>query len=313
MNILITGTTGFLGSFLAKYFSKNHNIIAQSRNNHSNENNNIQQITMDLNANLNLKKLGNIDTIIHCAGQAHVMSNKSTPLIHQYREANVLATINLANEAINCGVKRFIFISSSKVNGESTSTIPFTPDTPSSLLPLLTDAYAISKCEAEIELLKLAATSNLEIVILRPVLIYGPNVKASFNTMIKLASCKFPLPIGCLDNKRSLVSIYNLASFIDVCLTHTKACNEIFLVDDQDTISVKEVFTYLAQEQNNRLISLTIPKVLLTYTGIILHKQDIFQRLCNEYVTDSSKNTSLLSWSAPYTVRQSIHKMFNDI
>src|SRR5690606_4265088 len=147
-----------------------------------------------------------------------------------YRQTNVQGTLNLAKKAVQSGIKRFIYLSSIKVNGEQTTIQPFKPSDVVNTI----DPYGLSKYEAEQKLLDLSRETGLEVVIIRPVLIYGPNVKANFKSMVGLASKKLPLPIGCLDNKRSMVSIYNLVDLIHTCMSHPKANCEVFLASDQD-------------------------------------------------------------------------------
>ena len=308
MKILITGSNGFLGQYLCQFLAeKNYSILAQTRKAQTFALPNISNINFDLNDNLHNIDLSQVEVIIHCAGRAHIMNETSTSPLDAYRQTNVQGTLNLAKKAVQSGVKRFIYLSSIKVNGEETRETPFKPDD----LFKSNDPYGVSKYEAEQELLELAKNAKLEVVIIRPVLIYGPHVKANFKNMINLANKKIPLPIGCLDNKRSIVSVYNLADLIEVCLTHPNAKNEIFLVSDQDDISVKQLFEKLAYYQNNKLMILPIPKKLISLLATLVGKGAMASRLCSELVVDTSKNTKLLDWTAPYSVDASLEKMFN--
>ena len=308
MKILITGSNGFLGQYLCQFLAeKNYSILAQTRKAQTFALPNISNINFDLNDNLHNIDLSQVEVIIHCAGRAHIMNETSTSPLDAYRQTNVQGTLNLAKKAVQSGVKRFIYLSSIKVNGEETRETPFKPDD----LFKSNDPYGVSKYEAEQELLELAKNAKLEVVIIRPVLIYGPHVKANFKNMINLANKKIPLPIGCLDNKRSLVSVYNLADLIEVCLTHPNAKNEIFLVSDQDDISVKQLFEKLAYYQNNKLLMIPVPKSLISLLASLVGKKAVASRLCSELVVDTSKNTKLLDWTAPYSVDASLEKMFN--
>ena len=310
MKILITGSNGFLGQYLCQFLAeKNYSILAQTRKAQTFALPNISNINFDLNDNLHNIDLSQVEVIIHCAGRAHIMNETSTSPLDAYRQTNVQGTLNLAKKAVQSGVKRFIYLSSIKVNGEETRENPFKPDD----LFKSNDPYGVSKYEAEQELLELAKNAKLEVVIIRPVLIYGPHVKANFKNMINLANKKIPLPIGCLDNKRSIVSVYNLADLIEVCLTHPNAKNEIFLVSDQDDISVKQLFEKLAYHQNNKLMMLPIPKKLITLLASLVGKGAVASRLCSKLVVDTTKNTELLDWKAPYSVDDSLAKMFNKI
>ena len=308
MSVLITGSNGFLGQYLAQFLAeKNYSILAQTRKAQTFAHPNIVNINFDLNDNLANIDLRQVDVIVHCAGRAHVMHETAASPLEEYRQTNVQGTLNLAQKAVQSGVKRFIYLSSIKVNGEQTTTQPFKPNDKVNT----DDPYGLSKYEAEQALLKLSEQTGLEVVIIRPVLIYGPNVKANFKSMMALARKKLPLPIGCLDNKRSMVSVYNLADLIEVCLTHPNAKNEIFLVSDQNDISVKQLFEKLAYYQNNELIMLSVPKSLISLLASLVGKKAMASRLCSELVVDTSKNTKLLDWTAPYSVDASLEKMFN--
>ncbi len=308
MTILISGSNGFLGQYLSQFLAEKGNfILAHTRKAQEFLHSNISNINFDLNDNLDDFDFSKIEIIIHCAGRAHVMNETAASPLEAYRQTNVQGTLNLAKKAVQSGVKRFIYLSSIKVNGEQTTIQPFKP----SDIVNPEDPYGLTKYEAEQELLGLSKETGLEVVIIRPVLIYGPNVKANFKSMVGLASKKLPLPIGCLDNKRSIVSIYNLADLIYTCMSHPKANREVFLASDQDDISVKQLFEKLAYYQNNKLIMLPIPKSLINFLASLIGKKSVASRLCSELVVDSSKNTQLLGWTAPYTVDASLEKMFN--
>lgn len=306
--ILITGSNGFLGQYLCQFLAEqNYLVLAQTRKAQTFSYPNIININFDLNDSLDNIDLSKVEVIIHCAGRAHVMNETAASPLEAYRQTNVQGTLNLAKKAIQSGVKRFVYLSSIKVNGEQTTIQPFKP----SDIVNPEDPYGLSKYEAEQALLDLSKETGLEVVIIRPVLIYGPNVKANFKSMVGLASKKLPLPIGCLDNKRSMVSIYNLADLIYTCMSHPKANREIFLASDQEDISVKQLFEKLAYYQNNKLIMLPVPKSLINFLASLIGKKAVASRLCSELVVDGSKNTQLLGWTAPYTVDASLEKMFN--
>lgn len=306
--ILITGSNGFLGQYLCQFLAEqDYSILAQTRKAQIFTDSNISNLNFDLNDNLDSIDLSQVKVIIHCAGRAHVMNETAASPLEAYRQTNVQGTLNLAQKAVHSGVKRFIYLSSIKVNGEQTTLQPFKPND----AVIRDDPYGLSKYEAEQALLELSKQTGLEVVIIRPVLIYGPNVKANFKSMAGLASKKLPLPIGCLDNKRSMVSIYNLADLIHTCMTHPNANGEVFIASDQDDISVKQLFEKLAYHQNNKLLMLPVPKSLISFLASLVGKKAVASRLCSELVVDTSKNTQLLGWTAPYTVDASLHKMFN--
>lgn len=311
MKVLLTGSNGFLGQYLSQFLAhKRYFVFAHSREMATFGNPNITNINFDLNDNLDNINLNQIEVIIHCAGRAHVMNETAESPLEAYRQTNVQGTLNLAQKAVKSGVKRFIYLSSIKVNGEeATQQKPFTADDSINT----DDPYGLSKYEAEQALKQLAKETGLEVVIIRPVLIYGPNVKANFKSMVSLASKKIPLPIGCLDNKRSMVSVYNLADLIEVCLSHPDATGQIFLASDQDDLSVKQLFEKLASLQNNKLIKVPVPKNLIFLLASLVGRSDMASRLCSELVVNTSKNTQILGWKAPYSTEQSLAKMFKDM
>ncbi|PCN59666.1 NAD-dependent epimerase/dehydratase family protein [Acinetobacter sp. YT-02] len=308
MKVLLTGSNGFLGQYLSQFLAeKGNSVLAHTRKAQTFDHPNIRNINFDLNDNLDNIDLNQIEVIIHCAGRAHVMNETAESPLEAYRQTNVQGTLNLAQKAVQSGVKRFIYLSSIKVNGEQTTTQAFHPNDDVHT----DDPYGLSKYEAEQALLALSQRSGLEVVIIRPVLIYGPNVKANFKSMVNLASKKLPLPIGCLDNKRSMVSVYNLADLIYTCMTHPNANREVFLASDQDDISVKQLFAKLAKYQNNQLLMLPVPKSLISFLASLVGKKAVASRLCSELLVDTTKNTHLLGWRAPYNVDTSLEKMFN--
>lgn len=311
MKILITGSTGFLGKFLCQYLSnKDYSVIAHTRTPQVFSQSNIQNINFDLNQNLEELDLEGVQVVIHCAGRAHVMNETAASPLDAYRQINVEGTLNLAKKAVQSGVRRFIYLSSIKVNGEeATQQKPFTAEDSINT----DDPYGLSKYEAEQALKQLAQETGLEVVIIRPVLIYGPNVKANFKSMISLASKKIPLPVGCLNNKRSMVSVYNLADLIEVCLSHPNASGHTFLASDQDDISVKQLFEKLASLQNNKLIKVPVPKNLIFLLASLVGRSAMASRLCSELVVNTSKNTQVLGWKAPYSTEQSLAKMFSEM
>ena len=307
-HILLTGSNGFLGQYLSQFLAeKGYSVLAHTRQPQVFDHPNITNINFDLNDNLDSLDLSHVDVIIHCAGRAHIMNEIAESPLKAYRHTNVQGTLNLAKKAAESGVKRFIYLSSIKVNGEQTTTQAFCPNDDVHT----DDPYGLSKYEAEQALLALSQRTGLEVVIIRPVLIYGPKVKANFKSMVNLASKKLPLPIGCLDNKRSMVSVYNLADLIHTCMTHPNANGEVFLASDQDDISVKQLFEKLASHQNNKLLMLPIPKSLIGLLASLVGKKAVASRLCSELIVDTTKNTQFLGWTAPYSVDESLQKIFN--
>lgn len=306
--ILLTGGTGFVGrEVLSKLIESNkyHVTLLSRRSIKTVE---VEQvIATDITSKESLSEAfkSEIDTVIHCAARVHVMNETALDPLAEFRKINVDGTLKLAQKAIENGVKRFIFVSTIKVNGETTDkNRPFTAND----IPAPIDPYGISKYEAEKALLSLAAKSNLEVVIIRPVLVYGPGVKANFESMMRWINKGVPLPLGAIKNKRSFVSIYNLVDFILACIEHPNAANEIFLVSDGEDLSLTETLGLIKKHIGSNSILLPLPEKLLTFLLIIVGKRKIADRLCESLQVDISKNEELLNWIPPNSVDSSIQK-----
>ena len=307
MKVLLTGATGFLGkTLLGELYKNNFQVIKLGRDFNSAKqfdyiytNNFVSEQKFQLDAY-------QIDTVIHCAARVHVMNDTDSNPLDAFRAVNTNGTLNLAQQAANAGVKRFIFISSIKVNGESTELgFPFKPD--DDFIP--TDPYGLSKYEAEVGLRKIAEQTGMEVVIIRPPLVYGPGVKANFAAMIKWMNRGLPLPLGGIrDNRRSLVSIYNLVDLIITCIEHPSAANNTFLVSDDDDLSTTQLLDNIATACNvpNRL--LPVPSFFFRLIAKLIGKPAISLRLCGSLQVDISKTKELLNWLPPYSAAESMKK-----
>jgi UDP-glucose 4-epimerase len=223
-----------------------------------------------------------------------------------YRRVNVGLTLRLARQAAECGVRRFIFISTVKVIGEATPFgQPFSVDS----APHPMDPYGQSKLEAENALLQLGQETGMEIVIIRPVLVYGPGVKANFNEMIQWVSKGIPLPFGALANRRSLVAIDNLVDLIAVCLQHPAAKNQIFLVSDGEDLTITALLTRTAAALNRPTRLLPVPVFVLSLVGRMLGKKAVIDRLCDSLQVDITKTKALLGWEPVATVDEALNKV----
>jgi nucleoside-diphosphate-sugar epimerase len=213
----------------------------------------------------------------------------------------------LAKQAAIAGVKRFIFISSIKVNGEKTSLgMPFTTDD----VPAPEDAYGISKLEAELGLQQLASDCGMEVVIIRPPLIYGPNVKGNFAYMINLLDRELPLPLGAIHNLRSLVALDNLVDLIITCIDHPAAANQLFLAGDGQDLSTTELLRGVSRAMGKPSRLLPVPESLLMLAATLLGKKSVSQRLLGSLQVDISKARDVLGWEPPITVEEGLHRCF---
>ncbi len=286
--IFITGANGFVGKNLIAVLKKrNLSFIAGDRSLYG------DLVTQDNWSEI----LRGCASIIHLAERVHVMEETSMDPLEQFRMINVRTTLNIALAAKRCGIKRFIFISSVKVNGEETLNTPFTADDK----PSPKEPYGISKMEAEVELLKLHEPGIFEIVIIRPPLIYGAGVKANFERLYYFVNCDLPMPFALVKNKRSLVSVFNLLDLIITTLTHPNASGEIFLVSDDKDLSLRELIERIAKIQGKIPHLLPVPVVLMKL-GARLIKQKIYaDRLFGNLQVDITKTKRILKWSPPYT------------
>jgi nucleoside-diphosphate-sugar epimerase len=244
-----------------------------------------------------------VDTIVHTAARTHVMNESAMDPLSEFRKVNVEGALNLASQAAAVGVKRFIFISSIKVNGESTVPgKPFTEDDPPNPL----DPYSISKWESELRLRQLAKESGMEVVIIRPPLVYGPGVKANFQKMIRWVHSGVPLPLGSIHNKRSLVALENLVSLIVNCIENPAAANQTFLVGDGEDLSTTELLQRMGNAMGKPARLIPFPSGLLILVATLLGKKYVVQRLCGSLQVDISKAREMLGWVPPVTVDEGL-------
>ena len=247
--------------------------------------------------------LESADVIIHSAARVHVMNDVESDPLAAFRKINVEGTLNLARQAAASGVRRFIFISSIKVNGEGTK--PGTAYTADDV-PAPADSYGISKMEAEQGLRQLAAQTGMEVVIIRPVLVYGPGVKANFLNMMRWLSKGIPLPFGAIHNRRSLVALDNLVDLVVTCISHPAAANQTFLVSDGDDLSTTALLSKMANALQRPARLIPVPSWMLETGATLLGKKALSQRLCGSLQVDISKTRTLLGWTPPISVDQAL-------
>ncbi|MDF3238305.1 SDR family oxidoreductase [Pseudomonas veronii] len=307
MHVLITGASGFVGSRLVEVLKDKDGVQVTGavRSQAVERKGGIKQINVgELSPETDwAEALVDVDVVIHAAARVHVMNDVESDPLAVFRKVNVEGTLNLARQAVVSGVSRFIFISSIKVNGEGTvSGKPFTAED----MPAPLDPYGISKMEAEAGLREIAAGSRLEVVIIRPVLVYGPGVKANFLNMMRWLDKGIPLPFGSISNRRSLVALDNLVDLIITTTTHPAAANQTFLVSDGEDLSTTQLLRRMATALNKKAFLLPIPSVLLSTGASLLGKKSLSQRLCGSLQVDIDKTCSLLSWRPPVTVDQAL-------
>lgn len=308
--ILVTGSTGFLGSELVKSIAgiPATRVIAATRcaGQHHFPDDVTQACVGELGPDTAWHApLQGAHTVIHTAARVHVMHDTAADPLALFREVNTAGTLNLARQAAQAGVRRFIFISSIKVNGESTGRDEaFRPDDPAHP----SDPYAISKHEAELALLALAGTCAMEVVIIRPVLVYGPGVKANFLQLMRLVRQGIPLPLGAIDNARSLVSLDNLVDFIRVCIDHPGAANQIFLVSDGHDLSTTGLIRGLKAHMPSSGWLIPVPQRVIEFGARLLGRNAAAQRVLGSLRVDISKNRDLLHWAPPVSVDEGLRK-----
>jgi len=309
--ILVTGATGFVGSALVeRLLNQNHQVVALVRQSNASVAPQVQISVMpEQGADLSGVPFDDVAAVVHCAARVHVMNDTSIDPLAEFRAVNVDLTLDLARRAAAAGVRRFIFVSSIKVNGEATAPgSPFKSDD----LPAPMDPYGISKMEAEQGLMRLSQETGIEVVIIRPVLIYGPGVKANFRSMMSWLDKGIPLPLGAIRNKRSLVSLDNLVDLIMTCLDHPAAANQTFMVSDGEDVSTTELLCRMAGALGKPARLIPVPAALMNIAARLLGRADIAQRLNGSLQVDISKTREVLGWSPIKSLDEGLAKTAND-
>jgi UDP-glucose 4-epimerase len=302
MKILVTGANGFIGAHLCQELSSRKiGFRATARN--SNENNYADFVSCDLETTESLNQLmDGCDTVVHLAGRAHVTSDDSQ---EKYRIANEFVTHQLANAAAQNGIARFVYISSIKVNGESSSPgLPIrSSDTPSPL-----DNYGRSKLAAEKVLQEICRVNNMEYVIIRPTLVYGKGVRANFSALISAVQKGAPLPIASVRNSRSMIGINNLIDLVIATCTNPHAANQIFLASDGNDISTPALVRLIAQSLNRPSRIFPFPVFVLRLLAVVVGKSSFIDKLTGSLSVDISHTTSTLNWKPPFSTESEVAK-----
>lgn len=326
-SILVTGANGFVGRMLCDTLLDHGYIVRGAvRRNDVIINPKISSVTVgDINGQTDWSSaLAGVDVVIHLAARAHVMHETALDPLDSFRSTNVFGTQQLARSAAAHGVKRLIFVSSIKVNGECTfpvvaSALEKIPPSPplekwGTLMPIFSekdeanpqDPYGVSKWEAEQALHRVAQVTGLEIVIVRPPLVYGAGVKGNFAQMLRVLAKGIPLPLASVNNLRSLVYIGNFVDALMKCATHPAAAGQTYLVSDGEDISTPELLRQLGAAMGHPARLLPCPPILLKLAGRLLGRSDQIERLLGSLQVDSSKIRSELGWQPPFSLQEGL-------
>ncbi|WP_042554005.1 MULTISPECIES: SDR family oxidoreductase [Pseudomonas] len=306
--IMVTGGSGFVGrTLLERLHQEGHELIAPSRSPLTQApvsvvNPLVGGLAADVDWTTSLE---GVSVVIHSAARVHVMNDTAADPLVEFRKANVDGTLSLARQAAAAGVQRFVFISSIKVNGEGTQPghAYRADDTPAPQ-----DPYGVSKMEAEQGLRSLANETGMQVVIIRPVLVYGPGVKANFRSMMSWLRKGIPLPLGATGNKRSLVAVDNLVDLIATCIDHPAAANQTFLVSDGEDLSTTQLLQRMGNALGRPARLLPVPATLLQAGAAMLGRRAIAQRLCGSLQVDIAKTRELLGWTPAVSVDDALRK-----
>jgi len=309
--ILVTGANGFLGSALVEYLAGNYAMAAAVRSAEPTgsveQENYVAVGNIDANTDWSVALAG-VDAVVHCAARTHVMQDGSTDPLDEYRKVNVAGSLNLARQAVEAKVRRFIFISSIGVHGVN-SVSPFNEE--SLIAPQ--EPYAVSKLEAELALQDFASKAGLELVIIRPPLVYGAAAPGNFGKLFKLADSSLPLPFGAVHNKRTMVYLGNLCHFIETCISHPSAANQTFVIADGEDVSLRQLLVLMRKAMGRGPGLLPVPVGLFRLAGRVTGKQAVVDRLVGDLQVDTSKARQLLGWQPPYTVAQGVAATVADL
>jgi len=308
MITLVTGANGFVGSALCVRLRRDGVSVRGAMRVLSSQSDGVEPIAIgSLSSNTDwTEALSNVEQVVHLAARVHIMHDKSADPLTEFRRVNVDGTVNLARQAVATGVKRFIFLSSIKVNGEFTEIgRPFTADD----IPAPEDPYGVSKHEAEQLLRQIAADTGMQVVIIRSPLVYGPGVKANFESMIRWLKRGVPMPLASsTENRRSLVAIDNLVDLLVTCMNHPAAANQTFLISDGEDLSTAELLRRMGAALRCSARLFHAPPQLLKLGAMALNKPGIYQRLCGSLQLDITKTRELLGWTPPVSVDEGFRR-----
>jgi nucleoside-diphosphate-sugar epimerase len=306
MKILLTGATGFIGQALSiELLNQGFDLTVALRKKSIFFTNSVNQVVVgNFSSNTDWSRiLEEIDCVIHLAGKAHVIDKSSKSILDEFKKINTDSTLNLAKQSAKSGVKRLVFLSSIGVNGNQ-NIHPFTEsDKPNPQEP-----YAISKHKAEQGLFKISKKTGMEVVIIRPPLVFGAKAPGNFGRLLHWANAKhpIPLPFGSVNNSRSLVALDNLVDFIIICINHKKAANEVFLLSDGDDLSTTQLLQNILKIYKKNTLLLPVPVSLMLFVAKLIGKKSDAVRLFSSLRVDSSKARDLLEWKPIVTMKDQL-------
>ncbi|MER2493221.1 NAD-dependent epimerase/dehydratase family protein [Catenovulum sediminis] len=303
--VLVTGSSGFVGGCLVGQLEEQYSVMKVVRNQVAGGDSNVIALGNITGKTDFSSALNGVDVVVHLAARAHITKDTVIDPLNEFRKCNTEATLKLAKQASEAGVKRFIFISSIGVNGLSNDK-PFTAfDDPNP-----TEDYAISKYEAECGLKEIAKYSQMEWVIIRPPLVYGKNAPGNFGTLIKVARKNLPLPLGAINNSRSFVYVENLVDLVMSCIVNRKAAGRTFLVSDGENISTTQLLNKLIEATGRKSKLIPIPVSILKFFAGLIGKKMVVERFSSSLTVDIEHTKSTLGWKPPVSLDEGIRRCF---
>ena len=304
MKILVTGANGFIGHFLIpKLIKSGHEVVATSRNANSKPTGVTTHPIAELGPNTDWDDaLSEVEVVIHLAARVHVMSDNCSNPLAEYRRINAEGTAKLAKDAAKAGVSQFIFMSTIKVNGETSGLVPFNAHD----IPAPNEPYAIAKLEAEEVLLRTVRYSNMRATIIRPPLVYGPGVKGHFVSLLKICSKGWPLPIDCIDNRRSIIYVGNLVDMVHRLIETPPSTTGVYLCRDPQDVSTPELFQKVSAALGVKPLIIHFPLSLLRLSAAIVGKTAIVSRLTESLYVNDSQTRNDLNWTPPFSMLEGL-------